>query len=77
MHLLCCDRALPAGGGKRQRVEIIFAALEHALGLGGTQAKTLVGLATRLAAKLKAYTYALYVNRLLGRPQWRIKGLRS
>jgi hypothetical protein len=44
-------------------------------GLGDTLAKTLVGLATRLAAKVSAYTYAFYINRLLGRPQDRIKEL--
>ena len=40
-----------------------------------TLARTLVGLATRIAAKLCAYTYGFYVNRLLGRPQGRIKEL--
>jgi hypothetical protein len=38
-------------------------------------ATTLVGLATRIAAKIAAYTYALVVNRILGRPQGRIKEL--
>ena len=36
-------------------------------------AETLVGLATTIAAKLTAYTYAFYVNRLLRSPQGRIK----
>jgi len=36
---------------------------------------TFVGLATRIAAKVTAYTYAFLVNRLLGRPQGRIKDL--
>ena len=62
-------------GGKRQQAEICFAALKRAFGLGGTLAKTLVGLATRIAAKVAAYTYAFSVNRLLGRPQGRIKDL--
>jgi len=35
----------------------------------------LVGLATRIAAKVAAYTYGLHVNRLLGRPKARIKEL--
>jgi hypothetical protein len=43
--------------------------------LGETLAKTLVGLAIRVAAKVTAYTYGLYVNRLFGRPQGRIKEL--
>ena len=59
----------------RQQVEVCFAALKGAFGLGETLAKTLVGLAIRIAAKLTAYTYGLYVNRLLGRPQGRIKEL--
>ncbi len=43
--------------------------------MGETLAKTTVGLATRIAAKLAACTYGLYINRLLGRPQGRIKKL--
>jgi hypothetical protein len=56
-------------------VEVCFAALKRVFGLGETLAKTLVGLATRIAAKICAYTYAFVVNRLLGRPQGRIKDL--
>ncbi len=59
----------------RQQVEVCFASLKHAFGLGETLAKTLVGLVTRIAAKMTAYTCGLYVNRLLGRPQGRIKEL--
>jgi hypothetical protein len=59
----------------RQQVEICLAALKGVFGLGGMLAKTLVGLAIRVAAKVAAYTYGLYVNRLLGRPQGRIKEL--
>jgi hypothetical protein len=60
----------------RQQVEVCFAALKRVFGLGETTlAKTLVGLAIRVAAKVTAYTYGLYVNRLLGRPQGRIKEL--
>jgi len=43
--------------------------------LGETLAKTLVGLATRIATKITAYTYAFLVNRLLRRPQGRIRNL--
>ena len=43
--------------------------------MGGTLAKTLTGLATRIATKVTAYTYGLYVNRLVGRPQRRVKDL--
>ncbi len=59
----------------RQQVEVCFSALKRVFGLGETLAKTIVGLATRIAAKVAAYTYGLYVNRLLGRPQGRIKDL--
>lgn len=54
---------------------ICFATLKQAFGMGGTLAKTLTGLATRVAAKLTTYTYGLYVNRRLGRPQGRVKEL--
>ncbi len=59
----------------RQQAEICFAALKGVFGMSGTLAKTLVGLATRIAAKMTAYTYGLYVNRLIGRPQGHIKAL--
>ena len=59
----------------RQQVEVCFATLKRIFGMDGTLAKTLVGLATRIAAKVAAYTYGCYVNRLLGRPQGRIRDL--
>jgi hypothetical protein len=62
-------------GGKRQQVEILLASLKRIFGIGQTMATTLVGLATRIAAKIAAYTYAFLVNRHLGRPQGRIKDL--
>ena len=40
--------------GKRQRAEICFSSLKRVFGLGETLAKTLVGLATRIAAKITA-----------------------
>lgn len=61
--------------GVRQRIEIAFSSLKRLFGLGETLATTLIGLATRIAAKIAAYTYAFLVNRLLGRPQGRIKEL--
>ena len=59
----------------RQQIEVCFAALKRVFGMDGTLAKTLTGLVTRIAAKVAAYTYGCYVNRLLGRPQGRIKEL--
>ncbi|MGH3145899.1 MAG: transposase [Rubrobacter sp.] len=59
----------------RQQVEICFSSLKRVFGLGETLATSLVGLVTRIAAKMAAYTYAFLVNRRLGRPQGRIKDL--
>jgi IS5 family transposase len=59
----------------RQQAEVCFAALKRVFGMGETLATTLVGLATRIAEKVTAYTYGLYINRLLGRPQGLIKEL--
>jgi hypothetical protein len=61
--------------GKRQQVEIALASLKREFRLEETLATTLVGLVTRIAAKVTAYTYGFFVNRLLGRPQGRIKEL--
>jgi Transposase DDE domain len=61
--------------GVRQRVEIAISSLKRVFGVGETLASTLVGLATRIAAKICAYTYAFLVNRMLGRPQGHIKEL--
>ncbi len=61
--------------GVRQQVEIALSSLKRVFGLGETLASTVVGLATRIAAKITAYTYAFIVNRRLGRPQGRIKEL--
>ena len=62
-------------GGKRQQIEVVFSALKRTFGIEHTLAKTLVRLVTRIVAKISAYTYAFYVNRLLGRPQGRLKDL--
>jgi hypothetical protein len=59
----------------RQQVEVCFAVLKRVLVMNGTLAKTLVGLAARIVAKVTAYTYGCYVNRFVGRPQGRIKEL--
>ena len=61
--------------GVRQHIEIALSSLKRVFGLGETLATTLIGLATRIAAKICAYTYAFLVNRVLERPQGRIKEL--
>lgn len=62
-------------GGKRQQAEIAFSSLKRVFGVERTLAKTLVGLATRIVAKITAYTYAFLVNRRLGRSQGKVKDL--
>ncbi len=62
-------------GGKRQQVEIALSSLKRVFGMGETLATTLVGLGTRIATKICAYTYAFLINRRLDRPQGRIKEL--
>ena len=61
--------------GVRQQIDIAFCTLKRTFGLGETLAITLVGLATRIAAEMTAYTYACLINGTLGRPQGRIKEL--
>jgi hypothetical protein len=73
--LLATERA-ERRRGVRQRIEIAISSLKRVFGLGETLATTtLIGLATRIAAKICAYTYAFLVNRLLNRPQGHIKEL--
>ena len=61
--------------GERQQVEVALATLKREFRLAETLAPTLVGLATRIAAKVTVYTYGFLLNRLLGRPQGCIKEL--
>ena len=72
--LLATERA-ERRSAVRQQVEVCFAVLKRVFGMDDTLAKTLVGLATRIVAKIAAYTYGCYVNRLLGLPQGHIKEL--
>ena len=44
--------------GVRQQIGIAISSLKRVFGLGETLATTLVGLATRIAAKICAHTYA-------------------
>jgi hypothetical protein len=75
MGILLSTERSQRRAGFRQRVEIAISSLKRVFGVGETLATTLVGLATRIAAKICAYTYAFLVNRMLGRPQGRIKEL--
>ena len=71
--LLVTERA--AHRGIRQQIEIAFACLKKVFGLGQTLATTLTGIVIRLVTKVAAYTFGFYINRMLGRPQGRIKEL--
>jgi hypothetical protein len=72
--LLATERA-ERRRGVRRHIEIALSSLKRVFGLGQTLATTLTGLATRIAAKVCAYTYAFLVNRILGRSQGHIKEL--
>ena len=72
---LVTGEASARGAGVRQQIEICFSSLKRVFGVGGTPATTLVGLVSRIASKITAYTYAFLINRTLGRPQGRIKEL--
>jgi hypothetical protein len=73
--MLLSSEASARRPGVRQQIEICFSSLKRIFGLGETLATTLVGLVTRIAAKMTAYTYAFLINRMMGRPQGRIKEL--
>ena len=73
--LLATERSKQRRHGARQHIEIAICSLKRTFSLGETLATTLVGLATRIAAKIAAYTNAFLVNRHLDRPQGRIKEL--
>jgi hypothetical protein len=73
--MLLSSEASARRPGVRQQIEIAFSSLKRTFGLGETLATTLVGLVSRIAAKITAYTYAFLINRMLGRPQGRIKEL--
>lgn len=74
--VLLATEKVDRGPAVRQQVEVCFAILKGAaFGMDGTLAKTLVGVVTRITAKMAVYTYGCYVNRLLGRPQGRIREL--
>ncbi len=75
MGILLSTERSQRRAGVRQRVEIAISSLKRVFGVGKTLATTLVGLATRIAAKICAYTYAFLVNRMLGRLQGHIKEL--
>jgi uncharacterized membrane protein YphA (DoxX/SURF4 family) len=75
--LLATEPSERRRGVRQHTRDRLFEPQEGLFGLGETLATTLIviGLATRIAAKIAAYTYAFLVNRVLGRPQGHIKEL--
>jgi hypothetical protein len=73
--LLVSSEAGARQPGVKQQIAIAFSSLKRVFGLRETLATTLLGLVSRIAAKITAYTYAFLINRILGRPQGRIKEL--
>jgi hypothetical protein len=66
-------RPAASGRGDRQArirlvIESVFANLKRQLRLEDHLAKTLPGLAQRVAQRLLALTLAMFINTLLGRP---------
>lgn len=66
---------LPASAARRlnaarQIIETVNAQLTEHLGLAQHHAHTFLGLCARLSTKLAAHTLCLYLNRLLGNPNW-------
>ena len=60
---------------KRVLVETVFAMLADQFKAETTRARSLLGVQTRMVAKLLAFDVGVYVNRLLGRPPLAIKSL--
>ena len=68
-------RQLPAEvarvcNGARQIIETVNDQLTEQFGLDRHHAHTFRGLCARLATKLTAHTLCIYLNRLLGNPDW-------
>ena len=61
--------------GKRAMVETAFSMLADQFTMESTRARSLLGVKTRMAAKLLAYNLSFMVNRVLGRPARAMKSL--
>ena len=61
--------------GKRALVETVFSMLADQFTLETTRARSLLGLKTRLAAKLLSYNVSYLINEMLGRPALAMKSL--
>ena len=61
--------------GKRALVETVFSMLADQFTAETTRARSLLGLKTRLAAKLLGYNLSFLINQMLGRPALAMKSL--
>lgn len=61
--------------GKRALVETVFAMLADQFTIETTRARSLLGLKTRVAAKLLSYNVSYLINQMLGRPVLAMKSL--
>ena len=60
---------------KRSRIESVFAVLADQFGVSATRARSTLGVAIRVVAKVLAYNVTMMLNRLLGRTDTTIKSL--
>lgn len=61
--------------GKRGLVETVFSMLADQFRVETTRARSLLGLKTRMAAKLLSYNVSFFINQMLGRSALAIKSL--
>lgn len=61
--------------GKRALIETVFSMLADQFSLETTRARSLMGLKTRVAAKLLSYNVSFLINQMLGRPALAMKSL--
>lgn len=61
--------------GKRGLIETVFSMLADQFKVESTRARSLLGLKTRMAAKLLSYNVSFLINEMLGRPALAMKSL--
>jgi len=61
--------------GKRALIETVFSMLSDQFTVETTRARSLLGLKTRVAAKLLSYNVSFFINEMLGRPALAMKSL--
>lgn len=59
----------------RGRIEITIAQLKDQFNVGRLRAKSLMGLVTRIMGAMLTMTFGIYINRRLGRPDFKIRSL--